>query len=48
MFRVPAQIDRELLLKHLAQVKTGLPGMAWVRTDPTREWPASLAVKVME
>ncbi|HRP29784.1 MAG TPA: HlyD family efflux transporter periplasmic adaptor subunit [Burkholderiaceae bacterium] len=48
MFRVRAQIDRELLLKHLTQVKTGLPGMAWVRTDPTREWPASLTVKVQE
>lgn len=44
MFRVRAQIDRELLQKHLQQVKTGLPGMAWVRTDPTREWPASLTV----
>ena len=48
MFRVRAQIDRELLLKHLTQVKTGLPGMAWVRTDTTREWPASLTVKVQE
>ena len=48
MFRVRAQIDRELLLKHLTQVKTGLPGMAWVRTDPTREWPASLTLKVQE
>ena len=48
MFRVRAQIDRELLMKHLTQVKTGLPGMAWVRTDASREWPPSLAVRVPE
>lgn len=48
MFRVKAQIDRALLQKHLQQVKTGLPGVAWLRTDPQREWPAHLAVKVPE
>jgi len=46
MFRVRAQIDRELLLEHLEQVKTGLPGVAWVRIDPQAEWPARLAVDV--
>ena len=46
MFRVKAQIDRELLRKHLKQVKTGVPGVAWVRLDPKAEWPANLAVKV--
>ncbi|MGE0801037.1 MAG: HlyD family secretion protein [Lautropia sp.] len=45
MFRVRAQIDRELLRKHLEQVKTGLPGEAWVRLDPSQEWPARLALK---
>jgi HlyD family secretion protein len=44
MFRVKAQIDRELLQKHLQQVKTGLPGVAWVRTDSQVPWPAGLAV----
>ena len=48
MFRVKAQIDRTLLQKHLQQVKTGLPGVAWLRTDPQREWPAHLAIKVPE
>jgi len=48
MFRVKAQIDRALLQKHLQQVKTGLPGVAWLRTDPQREWPAHLAIKVPE
>ncbi|MBX7121320.1 MAG: HlyD family efflux transporter periplasmic adaptor subunit [Opitutaceae bacterium] len=45
MFRVRAQIDRELLRKNLEYVKTGLPGEAWIRLDPSREWPARLALK---
>ena len=46
MFRVKAQIDRDLLLKHLQLVKTGLPGVAWVKLSAPTEWPAELAVKV--
>lgn len=46
MFKVKAQIDRDLLLRHLQQVKTGLPGVAWLKLDPQAEWPAELAVKV--
>ncbi len=46
MFRVRAQIDRELLVKHLQQVKTGLPGVAWVRVDPQASWPAKLEANV--
>lgn len=42
MFRVKAQIDRELLARYRTQVKTGLPGVAWVRLDPAVEWPAQL------
>ena len=45
MFRVRARIDRELLLRHLEQVKTGLPGVAWVRLDPQAAWPESLALR---
>lgn len=45
MFRVRAQIDRELLREHLEYVKTGLPGEAWVRLDPAREWPERLALQ---
>lgn len=48
MFRVRAQIPQELLRKHLEQVKTGLPGMAWIRLDNDVPWPDSLAVKVPE
>ncbi|HVR50374.1 MAG TPA: HlyD family efflux transporter periplasmic adaptor subunit [Pseudorhodoferax sp.] len=43
MFRVRARIDRALLQEHLQQVKTGLPGEAWLRLDPAREWPAHLS-----
>lgn len=46
MFRVKAQIDPALLQQHLALVKTGLPGVAWVRLDDHTPWPAALAVKV--
>ena len=43
MFRLRAQIDPALLKRHVAQVKTGLPGMAYVRIDPNTPWPADLA-----
>ncbi len=45
MFRVKAHVDRDLLRRHLEQVKTGLPGLAWVRIDPQARWPAALEVK---
>jgi len=46
MFRVKAQIDPTLLQKHLQQVKTGVPGMAWIKTDAQNAWPAELTIKV--
>ncbi|WP_142803781.1 MULTISPECIES: HlyD family secretion protein [Tepidiphilus] len=46
MFRVKASIDPDLLRQHLPQVKTGLPGMAYLKLDPQRDWPAHLQVKV--
>ncbi|MBC7191727.1 HlyD family efflux transporter periplasmic adaptor subunit [Marinobacter sp.] len=46
MFRVKAQIDPDLLREHLRQVKTGLPGMAWVRLDPQVDWPAQLQTRL--
>jgi len=45
MFRVRAQIPPDLLKKHISQVKTGLPGMAYIRIDPAVPWPAHLQVK---
>uniref|UniRef100_Q07HJ8 Secretion protein HlyD family protein n=1 Tax=Rhodopseudomonas palustris (strain BisA53) TaxID=316055 RepID=Q07HJ8_RHOP5 len=42
MFRIKAHIPPELLRKYIQQVKTGLPGMAYVRLDPNAQWPKSL------
>jgi nitroreductase len=41
MFRVRAQIPKELLVRHREQVKTGLPGVAWLRIDPNAMAPAT-------
>jgi HlyD family secretion protein len=46
MFRIKARIDPELLKRHIRSVKTGLPGMAYVRTDPQSTWPAHLEVRI--
>lgn len=48
MFRVKARISPELLQKHLEQVKTGLPGMAWIKLDANKEWPEHLTIKLPE
>lgn len=48
MFRVRAQIPPELLEQHLAQVKTGLPGVAHVKLDPDAPWPPQLQSKLPE
>jgi HlyD family secretion protein len=36
------RVDPELLLAHAAEVRTGLPGRAYVRIDPKVAWPAAL------
>jgi HlyD family secretion protein len=46
MFRVKATIPANLLRKHLTKVKTGLPGVAYVKLDPNATWPTNLAVKL--
>ncbi|MGD9708910.1 MAG: HlyD family secretion protein [Halothiobacillaceae bacterium] len=46
MFRVRAQIPPELLKQHILRVKTGLPGMAYVRIDKSASWPERLALKL--
>ncbi len=44
MFRVKLKIDPELLKAHIEKVKTGLPGVGWVRLDANAEWPPELQV----
>jgi HlyD family secretion protein len=39
MFRVKARISPVLLAKYIDVVKTGLPGVAWVKLDPKAQWP---------
>jgi HlyD family secretion protein len=46
MFRVKARIPPELLEQHLEYVKTGLPGMAYVRLDSQQAWPDTLTVRL--
>lgn len=43
MFRVKVKIDTTLLEQHLNEVKTGLPGVAYIRIDNTKEWPEMLS-----
>jgi len=45
-FRIKASIDPALLQKYITQVKTGLPGVAYVRLDPKAEWPTQLQVRI--
>lgn len=44
-FRVKLQIPRERLREYEALVKTGLPGMGYVRWDNSKEWPERLQPK---
>ena len=45
-FRIKAHIPADLLKKYVRDVKTGLPGVAYVQLDPHAEWPAHLEVKL--
>ena len=45
MFRVKAKVDPEILKEHIDYVKTGLPGVAWVRLDDKAEWPPFLVLR---
>lgn len=46
MFRVKVRIDPALLAKHAAIMKSGVPGVAYVRLGVDIEWPASLQVRL--
>ncbi|AIJ56823.1 HlyD family secretion protein [Brucella abortus] len=46
MFRVKAKIPQILLQKYIQQVKTGLPGVAYVKLAPDAGWPKNLAETV--
>lgn len=48
MFRIKAQISPELLKKYIEHVKTGLPGIAYVRLSPDAAWPSKLPAKPLQ
>jgi HlyD family secretion protein len=48
MFRIKAQISPDLLRKYIQQVKTGLPGVAYIQLDPQVAWPAKLQGKLAQ
>jgi HlyD family secretion protein len=43
MFRVKVKINPTLLEQHLKEIKTGLPGMAYIRLDNNKPWPQILS-----
>jgi HlyD family secretion protein len=44
MFRVKVQLPPDILEKYVQWVKTGVPGVAYIRLSPEAKWPANLAV----
>lgn len=42
MFRVRVRIDHERVRAHADKVKSGVPGVAYVKTDPQVPWPKGL------
>ncbi len=44
MFRIRVRIDPERLRSRAEAVRSGLPGVAYVRTDPQAAWPPQLEV----
>jgi HlyD family secretion protein len=46
MFRLKANIPSDLLRKYKDMIKTGVPGMAYVKLDSKVDWPDNLAVRL--
>ncbi len=42
MFRIRVRIDQERLLKHADAIRSGLPGVTYIRGDPAVAWPKNL------
>jgi len=45
MFRIKARIDGAFLQRHQDTLKSGMPGVAWVKTDALVDWPHALQVR---
>ena len=46
MFRVKVTLPPDVLERHRDVVKTGVPGVAYIRLDPSVPWPESLAIRL--
>ena len=46
IFRIKLQVDPKVLGKYHTQVKTGVRGIGFVRTDSAASWPDNLATKL--
>ena len=42
MFRVRVRVDQEIVRRYADSVRSGLPGVAYVKYDPKVEWPENL------
>ncbi len=48
VFRIKAQLPPDLLKKYITQVKTGLPGVAYLRLNSGTPWPPFLNRNIMK
>ncbi len=48
LFRIRVRIDPELLKEHVESVRSGLPGVAYVRFDPKTPWPKRLEKNLVQ
>jgi len=48
MFRIKARLPEAILRQYVRIVKTGVPGVAYVRLDPSKEWPEDLKIRLPE
>lgn len=48
MFRIKAQIPQDVLEKYVDLVKTGVPGVAYVKLTREAQWPVNLEVRLPE
>ncbi len=48
MFRVRVRIDPAVLKAHIEGVRSGLPGMSYIRVDPNTAWPERLEKNLVQ
>jgi len=47
MFRIKANVNADLLRQYISNVKTGLPGVAWIKLNPDADWNDSPIAKIV-